>query len=57
MDKIFHGNPSGIDNNVICFGGGIIFNKTLFPSHKNIEFSYFPFDILLIDCGVERNTS
>jgi mevalonate kinase len=35
-EKAFHGNPSGIDNTVACYGGIVQFKKT--PEKNNFEF-------------------
>lgn len=52
MEKIVHGNPSGIDNS-ICLYGGILFYK-----QKNIEFLPNPsnFSLLVIYSGEIHNT-
>ncbi len=42
MEKIFHGNPSGMDNSASCYGGLIYYRKE-FEFLKNI--STLPFDL------------
>jgi mevalonate kinase len=55
FERIYHSNPSGVDNYVSCNGGLVIFNKT----SKQFQRPLWPFNnlsILLIDSGVEKNT-
>jgi len=53
FDKIFHGGKvSGVDNNIIAYGGALIFNRSTNPKIKKFCISHLPYDILLIDSGV-----
>lgn len=59
-EKISHGNPSGLDNNIVVRGGLILFSENKITEHCNDEkfISYLDevWDILLIDSCVKRDT-
>mgnify|MGYP000885738425 CR=1 FL=1 len=54
IDKLFHGRPSGVDNNIITTGGYILFQNGKIKAtgcyHKN------PIRVMLVDTGVSRST-
>ncbi|MHA1868871.1 MAG: mevalonate kinase [Candidatus Heimdallarchaeaceae archaeon] len=52
-EKIQHGTPSGIDNFVSTFGGGVFYLKN---SLKRIDLSKISFKIVIINTKVTRNT-
>ena len=52
-EKVFHSNPSGIDNTVSTFGGAVIFKKGESP--VSIE-GKIPMKVIIIDTGVPRRT-
>uniref|UniRef100_H2XTF1 Mevalonate kinase n=1 Tax=Ciona intestinalis TaxID=7719 RepID=H2XTF1_CIOIN len=58
MEKIVHGNPSGIDNSVATYGGAASFQAGVITRLKN--FSYLPsfpeLRFLVTDTKVSRNT-
>ena len=47
-------HPSGIDNNIVTYGGFLVFNKL--SDNEKIQNFNFPYKIFLIDSGVEKNT-
>ena len=52
-EKIQHGSPSGIDNTIATFGGGILFEKgKLSP----LEPKQLDWDLVVVDSGITRNT-
>jgi len=67
-EKILHGNPSGVDNTVSCYGGAVVFNKgradiktPSLPSAMTMEFSTLPLPenalrVLVVDTKVPRQT-
>ncbi|KRX05108.1 Ribosomal protein S5 domain 2-type fold [Pseudocohnilembus persalinus] len=55
LEKIYHGNPSGIDNYIATYGGLVIFNRAK-QQHKGIQSFNLPYKIYLIDSLVEKNT-
>ncbi len=53
LEKLHHGNPSGIDNTVISYEKALCFTKGLEPEFLQ---SPTPFHILLIDSGIASHT-
>lgn len=53
LEKLHHGNPSGIDNTVISYEKTLCFTKGLEPEFLQ---SPTPFHILLIDSGIASHT-
>lgn len=51
-EQCVHGTPSGVDNTVATYGGGVVFSKLDKPIH--IEMPIMPF--LLVNTGVSRST-
>lgn len=51
-EKVIHGNPSGIDNAVACFGGAIRFTK----GKEQLPLSMPPIRICLANTKVPRST-
>ena len=57
FEKMFHGNPSGIDNLTVQLGGAVLFNKDSLKSCRRLESALLrDFQYLLIDTGVEKDT-
>ena len=58
IEKHFHQNPSGVDNSASCFGGLIIYQKSI--SLKKLNFKIpkdFEDKLLLIDSGKPKETT
>lgn len=54
IDKLFHGKPSGVDNNIIAFGGHILFQNGKIKANGVTHTA--PIKVMLIDTGVSRST-
>jgi mevalonate kinase len=54
-ERVYHSNPSGVDNYVSCNGGLVVFNRTS-KDYKRLEWPFVDLSILLIDSEVEKNT-
>lgn len=59
IEKLMHGNPSGIDNTTCTFGSIVVTSRELIPGQLTFCFlENFPkITILLISTGISRNTS
>ena len=53
MEKIVHGNPSGVDHHTIIYGGIILYKKDLGVVNRILK-NFFKF--LVVDSGERRNT-
>jgi mevalonate kinase len=51
VEKIFHGNPSGIDNTTCTFGGAVFFEKG-----RMERLGTPPFQIIITNSKIQRNT-
>lgn len=56
LERIYHGNPSGIDNYIAIYGGLLVFNKTTGGRALNVRGRALPYRIVLIDTQVEKST-
>ena len=54
IEKIYHGNPSGIDNTVICYEKPLIFRKGDAP--RLLKTPNPPLPLLVIDSGIRSET-
>jgi mevalonate kinase len=52
-EKLFHGKPSGIDNNICTFGGAILYQNGQIKERMN-QVNFLP--LLLVYTNVKRNT-
>lgn len=57
-ETLIHGNPSGIDNTISCFGGVICYTKNVEAGHVTTEAisDFPPLSILVTNTGVPRST-
>lgn len=54
-EKVAHGNPSGVDNTIAVYGGGLIYRRG--SGFNRLDVQLPPgYKLLVIDTGVPRNT-
>lgn len=54
-ERVYHSNPSGVDNFVSVNGGLVIFNRNS-TEMKKLNWPFSSLNILLIDSQIEKNT-
>lgn len=54
VEKVYHGNPSGVDNTVIAYNQPVYFQKNI--PHEFIKVRN-PFTIVIADSGIKSSTS
>ena len=54
-EKVAHGNPSGVDNTIAVYGGGLIYKRGVGFEHVGVDLPP-GYRLLIIDTGVPRNT-
>jgi len=56
FEKIYHFNPSGLDNTSVVHGGLLVYNKQSKRMDQIATEFFKNYDIMLIDSGVPKNT-
>lgn len=55
-ERIFHQNPSGVDNTICCYGGTRLYNSGKFVQEADMAREIPEMKICLIDTKIERST-
>ena len=54
-EVIVHGRPSGIDNNIVVYGGGLVYRRGETPERINVTLPE-GYVVLIANTGIERST-